>query len=119
LITVKAVFEAATTAPIPTATAHTCANSPSRLPATVIRARRRPSDSDRLTMNRTLGPGKRMTSSATGERQHPAQVHQSIIIGPTQLAWMTLITAWGGAVKEAAVEEPLQTRRKGWCPGSA
>ncbi len=64
-MTVKAVAEAATTAPMPRATAHTWANSPSWLPRTVTSSGRRPSDSERLTMKSTLGTGKRMTSSAT------------------------------------------------------
>ncbi len=65
LIMVKARLEAATRAPTPAATAPTWTSSPSSLPATVISAGRRPRASDRLTINRTLGPGKTMTSRAT------------------------------------------------------
>src|SRR5215475_1071 len=57
LSTVNTATDRSTSAPIPNATAITCANAPTALPATVATPAARPSAIARLTTNSTLGPG--------------------------------------------------------------
>src|SRR5262249_30134845 len=53
-----------TSAPIPNATATTCVNAPTVLPATVATPAARPNAIARLTTNSTLGPGIAISTNA-------------------------------------------------------
>ena len=53
-----------TSGPRPNATATTCVNAPTVLPATVATPATRPSAIARLTVNSTLGPGIAISTSA-------------------------------------------------------
>jgi hypothetical protein len=60
--TLNTASERATIDPTPIATSTSCSAIPLALPATVARAARRPSATPRLIVNRTLGPGIRIST---------------------------------------------------------
>ena len=57
-------IDSCTIAPTPSATATTCTYTPAAFPTTVASPARRPSVSDRVTTNSTLGPGTAMSTVA-------------------------------------------------------
>ena len=60
----KSATDRSTSGPRPNATATTCVNAPTVLPATVATPATRPSAMARLTVNSTLGPGIAISTSA-------------------------------------------------------
>ena len=64
LSTVNRATDRSTSGPIPNATATTCVNAPTVLPATVATPAPRPSVIARLTVNSTLGPGIAISTNA-------------------------------------------------------
>ena len=60
----NSAIERSISGPMPNATATTCVNAPTVLPATVATPATRPSTIARLTVNSTLGPGIKMMTNA-------------------------------------------------------
>ena len=59
---------------MPNATASTCVNAPTVLPATVATPATRPSTIARLTVKSTLGPGIKMITNAVSAKASSCEV---------------------------------------------